>query len=134
MALARSRFTPRKPARAGRPSWKVADEYRRWLRKLPCARCQTAGGTGNPIVAAHVDIAGKGTRDAKGVSSKVADRFCLPLCNACHIEQTDVVGWPEFEKLLPLCDAEALAGVYWTEWPGRREWERDQAARAEACA
>ena len=134
MALGRSRFATRKPPRAGRPAWKVADEYRRWLRKLPCARCETVGTIGNPIIAAHVDLAGKGARDAKGASSKVADRFCLPLCNDCHREQTEVLGWPAFEKLLPMSDAEALSGVYWTEWPGRREWERQQAAGVEARA
>ena len=123
MALPRSAFQTRKPPRAGRPAWKCAEEYKRWLRKLPCARCKHVGSDTNPIVAAHVDIAG-----GKGASTKVADRHCLPLCNHCHIEQTDVVGWPTFAKHLDGGDAVVLAGVYFTEWPGRREWERELAA------
>lgn len=119
--LSRKAFQTRKPPRAGRPAWKVAEDYKRWLRKLPCARCEHTGGIFNPIVAAHVDIAG-----GKGTSTKVADRHCIPLCNDCHIQQTDVLGWPNFEKLLPLGDAVALASVYWTEWPGRVAWEREQ--------
>ncbi len=130
--MPRGAFVTRKPPRAGRPAWKCAEGFKRWLRKLPCARCQHVGSLANPIVSAHVDLAGKGTRDAKGASSKVADRFCVPLCNACHVEQTDVLGWPSFEKLLPMGDAEALAGVYWTEWPDRRQWERELAQAGEA--
>lgn len=122
-ALSRSMFQTRKPPRAGRPAWKCAEEYKRWLRKLPCARCKCeAGDLDNPIRAAHVDHAGKGTPDAKGASTKVADAHSIPLCERCHREQHNR-GWLTFEKLLPLGDGPALAGVYWTEWPGRREWE-----------
>lgn len=126
-ALPRSAFQTRKPPRAGRPAWKCAEEFKRWLRKLPCARCEHVGDAANPIVAAHVDHAG-----GKGVSTKVADRFCVPLCDGCHKEQHRI-GWPAFEKLMPLADAVALAGVYWTEWPGRRAWEADLAARGEGA-
>jgi hypothetical protein len=117
--LSRSLFKTRKAVRAGRPAWKCAEEFKRWLRKLACA----CGGRNEfcrgAIAAAHVDIAG-----GKGVSTKVADRHCIPLSDACHRHQTDVIGWPEFEKLLPMGDAVALAAVYWTEWPGRAAWER----------
>lgn len=134
MRVSRSLFRPRKPARAGRPTWKCAEEFKRYLRKLPCPACgQEPGSESNPIVSAHVDHAGKGTPDAKGASSKVADRWCIPLCNDCHRIQTDVVGWPEFEMRLPLGDAAALAAVYWTEFPGRQAWER-QFADEEATA
>lgn len=129
-ALPKSMFRRVKPPRAGRPAWKCAEEFKRHLRHLPCARCaQPPRDLGNPIVAAHVDHAGQGTRDAKGASTKVADRFCIPLCDRCHREQTDVLGWPEFEKLLPLSDAAALAGVYWSEWPGHVAWERELEGR-----
>jgi hypothetical protein len=118
-SIPRSAFQTRKPPRAGRPAWKCADEFRRWLRKLPCACCNHIRTDENPIVAAHVDHAG-----GKGVSTKVADRHSLPLCDECHKRQ-HLVGWLTFEKSLPLRDAVALAGVYWTEWPGRRDWERE---------
>lgn len=116
-ALSRSMFQTRKRPRAGRPAWKCAEEYKRWLRKLQCCRCGQHGTLPNPIVAAHVDHAG-----GKGTSTKVADRHCIPLCNDCHAEQHRL-GWRTFERLLPLQDAPALAGVFWTEWPGRRDWE-----------
>jgi hypothetical protein len=122
MRLARSAFQTRKPRRAGRPAWKCADEFRRWLRKLPCAKCGHVGDDANPIVAAHVDHAG-----GKGMATKVADRHSLPLCNDCHTEQHRV-GWMTFEKGLPMADAVALAGVFWVEWPGRLQWERELAA------
>lgn len=128
-SLPRSAFQTRKPPRAGRPVWKCADEFKRWLRKLPCA-CQGQNACcGGPIQAAHVDHAGKGTRDAKAMSSKVADRFCVPLSMGCHQHQTDVIGWSEFEMTLPGGSAEALADEYWKAWPGRAAWERDLAER-----
>jgi hypothetical protein len=115
-----------KPPRAGRPAWKCAEEFKRHLRHLPCARCKAQpGDLSNPIVVAHVDHAG-----GKGISTKVADRHAIPLCDDCHTEQHSI-GWRSFEKSLPLCDAAALAGVYWSEWPGRSAWERDLAARRE---
>lgn len=127
--LPRSAFKPRKAERAGRPAWKCAEEFKRWLRKLPCA-CQGANTCCHgPIQSAHVDGAGKGTRDAKGLGSKVSDRFCVPLSLGCHQHQTDVVGWSEFEMTLPGGSAEALAVQYWEAWPGRAAWERELAAQ-----
>jgi len=127
-ALPRTMFQRVKPARAGRPAWKCAEDFKRHLRHLPCACCgKEPGAPGNPIVAAHVDHAG-----GKGMATKVADQHCIPLCNDCHTEQHRV-GWPEFEKLLPLVDAVALAGIYWTEWPGRRSWEADLAAAGQGA-
>ena len=117
--LPRSAFQTRKPPRAGRPAWKCAEEYRRWLRKLPCAKCEHAGDRANWIVAAHVDHAG-----GKGVSTKVADRHSIPLCNDCHTEQHRV-GWLTFERGLRLCSTVALAFLYWDKWPGRVAWERE---------
>ena len=130
--LPRSAFKPRKPERAGRPAWKCAEEFKRWLRKLPCA-CQGANPwCAGPIQSAHVDHAGKGTPDAKGLSSKVADRFCVPLSLGCHQHQTDVIGWSEFEMTLPGGDAEKLARDYWEAWPGRAAWERELAEQGGA--
>ena len=126
--LPRSSFQTRKPPRGGRPAWKCAEEFKRWLRKLPCA-CQGVNSCcSGPIQAAHVDHAGKRTPDAKGTSSKVADRFCVPLSMGCHQHQTDVIGWSEFEMTLPGGSAEDLANEYWRAWPGRADWERQLAA------
>lgn len=125
-SLPRSAFQTRKPPRAGRPAWKCAEDYKRWLRKLPCARCAHPGDTRNPTIAAHVDHAG-----GKGMASKVADKHCIPLCNSCHGIQHSV-GWPSFQLGLPGHDAVALAAVYWDRWPDRLAWERNLAARGEA--
>ena len=120
-ALPRSMFQRVKPQRAGRPAWKCAEAFKRHLRFLPCAKCgQPPRDLSNPIVAAHVDHGGD-----KGMGTKVSDRHCIPLCDSCHAEQ-HWVGWATFEKDLPgkLPDAVALACIYWTEWPGRRDWEQ----------
>lgn len=124
--MPRSAFMTRKPPRAGRPAWKCAEGFRRWLRKLPCAKCEHVGTMANPTVAAHVDHAG-----GKGMATKVADRHCIPLCDACHREQ-HAVGWVSFEKGLRLACAVSLAAIYWTEWPDRRQWERELAEAGEA--
>lgn len=129
--LARSRFQTRKPPRAGRPAWKCAEEFKRWLRKLPSALSgQVSTSLRDPIVVAHVDHAGQGTRDAKGLSSKVSDRFCIPLLDSEHQRQHSI-GWPAFERELPGGDAVALANEYWDRWPGRAQWERDLAETGE---
>jgi hypothetical protein len=70
------------------------------------------------MVAAHVDHAG-----GKGMSSKVADRHCIPLCDGCHRRQHSK-GWRTFEQELPGKDAVALANTYWNIWPGRSAYER----------
>lgn len=125
-SLPRSAFQTRKPPRAGRPAWKCAEEFKRWLRKLPCCRCGHAGDARNPIIAAHVDHAG-----GKGVSTKVADCFCIALCDDCHRQQ-HALGWKTFEQGLPTQDAVAVSMAYWQQWPGRSAWERDLAAQGEA--
>lgn len=130
-SLPQSAFQTRKPKRAGRPAWKCADNFRRWLRKLPCNRCGHVGDHSNPIAAAHVDHGGKGTPGAKGTGTKAADRYCIPLCKNCH-EQQHSIGWKTFEKGLPVPDGIATSEKYWERWPDRREWERDLEARGEA--
>lgn len=130
--IPRSAFRTRRPERAGRPAWKCAEDFKRWLRKLPCAGCMHVWSDANPIIAAHVDHAGQGTRDSKGTGTKAADRHCIPLCNECHRRQHNH-GWPRFEQSLPGKDAPALAARYWQEWPGRLAWERDLAASGEVA-
>jgi hypothetical protein len=126
-SMPRSAFQTRKPPRAGRPAWKCAEEYKRWLRKLPCAACEQHGNVHNAIIAAHVDHAG-----GKGVATKVADSHCIPLCDLCHATQHNV-GWLTFEQRLPGRDAVVLATRYWSEWPGRQGWEADLASRGEVA-
>jgi len=119
--LPRSMFQTRKPPRAPRPIWKCAEEFKRWLRKLPCSCCGHISTEDNPIISAHVDHGGQGTRDAKGMSTKVADRFCIPLCDDCHKRQHNL-GWESSEVELPTRDAVALSTAFWQQWPGRVGW------------
>jgi len=114
---------PRK-RNAPRPAWKVADAYLQWLRGRPCY----LGGIGcglaepprrSPVEAAHVDCAG-----GKGMGTKVADHFAIPLCQKHHDEQHGKTGpfkerggWATFQKKYNF-DAVKVAGIYWREWKG----------------
>lgn len=104
---------------APRPAWKVAEQFKQWLRGRPCA----ADGYGlcdGRMEAAHVDHAG-----GKGVGTKVADRHCIPLCSDHHARQHKR-GWKTFEaECLGGKSAVALAAAYWSAWPGRAAWERE---------
>lgn len=127
-SLPRSAFERRKPPRAKRLDRKDAPKFLKWLKGLPCAcggKNKWCAGKSDP---AHVDYAAKGTPDAKGLGTKVADRFSIPLSRGCHAKHTDELGWDAFEQTLPTKDAEALSRAYWQQWPGRREWERDLVA------
>jgi hypothetical protein len=96
----------------------VAESYKKWLRGRPCA----ADGVycGGKVIAAHVDHAG-----GKGMGLKVADRYCIPLCDAHHTRQHNK-GWHTFEgECLGGKSAVAMADAYWNAWPGRIEWERE---------
>lgn len=69
--------------------------------------------------AAHVDYAAKGTRDAKGTATKVADRWAIPLSELCHQLQ-HIKGWPWFDlNILGVAGAGgAMAESYWRAWNG----------------
>ncbi|WP_343518131.1 hypothetical protein [Sphingomonas sp.] len=113
---------------APRPEWKVADAFRQWLRGRACACMGRNADCGGPMRSAHVDYAAKGTPDAKGASSKVADRWCIPLSDNCHKLQ-HVIGWPAFDARYLPAKAEQLAAEYWRAWPGRKKWEQELEAR-----
>lgn len=124
--LPRSALKPRRQ-NAPRPAWKVAEAFRQWLRGRECACRGNNPECSGPIIAAHVDYAGKGTPDAKGTGSKAADRWCIPLSDGCHRLQHDR-GWPWFDvTILKMAGAGAMmAADYWYIWPGRKAWEAKQ--------
>jgi hypothetical protein len=109
---------------APRPAWKVADAFRKWLRGRPCACEGRNPECAGPVRSAHVDFAAKGTPDAKGTASKVADRWCIPLTDPCHDLQ-HTKGWPWFITNILKRDPEKLAAAYWKAWPGRAKWENE---------
>lgn len=115
---------PRRAKNAPRPAWKVVEAFKQWVRGHECACRGRNPDCAGKIEAAHVDYAGKGTRDAKGMGTKAADRFVIPLTAACHKLQHGK-GWPWFDKMIlgAAGAAEALARKLWNAWPGRHEWE-----------
>lgn len=110
---------------APRPAWKVATAYLQWLRGRPCYLANK-GGCGfadpprnTPIEAAHVDVAG-----GKGMGTKVADQYAIPLCQRHHDEQHGKIGsfsqrggWKTFQVKYGF-DAVKVAGEYWRAWKG----------------
>lgn len=119
--LSRTVLRPRRQ-NAPRPEWKVAAAYLQWLRGRPCACGGRNRSCGGDMQAAHVDGAGKGTTDAKGVGSKVSDRYAIPMSTTCHAMQHSK-GWPWFIATILLRDPVKLAEEYWRAWPGRAKWE-----------
>ncbi len=104
---------------APRPAWKVCAAFLQYLRGRSCA-CQGRNPhCGGKMVAAHVDYAAKGTREAKGTATKVADRWAIPLSWNCHLLQHNK-GWPWFDfNILNMGGAGAtMAEAYWRAWKG----------------
>ncbi len=108
-----------------RPAWKVADAYHQWLRGRPCFLANKGGcGLGDPprrtpVEAAHVDCAG-----GKGMGTKVADQFAIPLCQRHHDEQHGKIGafsqrggWKTLQLKYGF-DAVQVAREYWRQWKG----------------
>jgi hypothetical protein len=69
-----------------------------------------------PVRACHVDYAG-----GKGTSIKVSDRFCIPMCDEAHREQTDDLGWPDFDEKYGI-NALQDSRAFWRLWPSRAVW------------
>lgn len=100
-----------------RPPEKSAPAFLQWVRLRPCL---LAGGQcAGKIEAAHVDYAG-----GKGMGTKVADRFAVPLCGAHHAESHNA-GIQTFEARHNV-DLLAASKVLWQAWPGRYKWEQER--------
>ena len=70
---------PKAIARGNRkPHLHRRGQHLAFVRQLPCVACGKAG----PSEAAHVRTGANG-----GVGVKPADRYAVPLCNACHALQ-----------------------------------------------
>ena len=121
--LARSAFGPRHK-NAPRPAQKSAPQFLQWLRGRGCVVCFKSPGAADDvrIEAAHVDHAG-----GKGIGTKVADKFAIPLCGGPegHHAEQHRIGWKSFEAKYGL-DAVDVAGQFWKAWPGRIAWEARQ--------
>jgi hypothetical protein len=118
--LSRVAFKPRRTA-PRRVDPKRCPPFLRWLRKLPCFLSVHVRGHQcvGEVRACHFDPWGD-----KGMSSKVSDCASLPMCDGAHIEQGDVLGWPEFQRKYAF-DGRDVVTAYWTEWlatPAGRAW------------
>jgi len=109
--------TKRRHSNAGRPPEKHAPGFLAYVRQRPCILAHTGDCQGK-VRACHWDEAGD-----KGVGTKVADRWCLPMCDGHHAEQTDRLGWPDFQAKYRFV-ARAFCEQLWRAWPGRVAWER----------
>jgi hypothetical protein len=100
---------------------KSAPAFLQWLRGRPCAFGLIDGhNCEGKIEAAHLDWAG-----GKGIATKVADRFSVPMCSGHHrIQHTK--GWLTFmrDREVNKTLMQAAADKFWNAWPGRIAWER----------
>lgn len=105
----------RRKHNSGRPPEKGAVGFLQWVRGHECV-CAKRGGCSGKVQSAHVDYAG-----GKGMGTKVADRFSVPLCDGHHREQHNM-GWTSFEMKHGI-NALRIANELWRRWPGCPRWE-----------
>lgn len=107
---------------SGRPPEKSAPGFLKYVRGRSCLVANA--GCSERIEAAHVDYAG-----GKGIGTKVADRYAVPLCSTHHAMQ-HVMGWAAFERQYFGEAGYALkaAEFLWSRWGGRTKWEKKQEA------
>jgi hypothetical protein len=116
--LSRTALKPRK-RNAPRPAWKVADAFGQWLRGRPCA-CQGR----NPACSGKIQAAHTPHKASKGMGTRCADRYQIPLSAGCHLHTQHRKGWQTFAERFLGRDPNELAEDYWRAWPGRIAWER----------
>lgn len=120
MNFARSIAAPRHK-NAGRPPEKDAPGFKQYVRGRSCLFAADGTCEGD-MVAMHLDFAG-----GKGMSTKVADRFCVPSCDSHH-ERQHRWGWDTFCGRLHITKDDLIEAskFLWLRWPGRPAWERKQ--------
>lgn len=124
--LKRVAFKPRIEKSHRADEWKRCEPFLKWLRGRPCfisvqdARHVCQGR----VRACHFDPWGD-----KGMSSKVSDMASLPMCDGAHAEQTEVLGWPAFQRKYAF-DGRDVVTAYWLEWldgtPMGAVWKQKQ--------
>lgn len=128
--LSKSAFKPRRQNSHRADQWKRCEPFLRWLRRLPCFlsihdKDHVCSGQ---VRAMHFDPFGD-----KGMGSKVLDAACMPGCDGAHAEQTDDLGWPEFQRKYAF-DGGHVVIAYFTEWLGTPAGKRWAAEHPEALA
>jgi hypothetical protein len=87
----------RKPPGKERRGPARCEDYKAWVRTLPCVACGIEGCS----EAAHVGTDG-------GMSMKATDYSCVPLCSNCHTQAPGAyhrIGKRAFERAHGLCFA-----------------------------
>lgn len=120
-------FKPRIEKSHRADAWKRCEPFLGWLRKRPCflsvhaPRRHVCEGK---VRACHFDPWGD-----KGMSTKVSDSASMPMCDGAHAEQTDDLGWPDFQSKYGF-DGRDVVTAYWLEWldrtPMGRAWKAKQ--------
>lgn len=107
---------------AGRPPEKDARGFLQYLRGRPCIFADSGDCQGK-IVPAHLDWAG-----GKGMGSKVADRYAVPMCCFGHHARQHSIGWDSFMAEMGVTREMLMlaAARLWFAWPSRGAWERKQ--------
>lgn len=118
-------FKPRKQNSHRADEWKRCEPFLAWLRKRPCFLSVIAPGKHRcegKVRACHFDPFGD-----KGMATKVSDSASMPMCDGGHAEQTDDLGWPDFQSKYGF-DGRDVVTAYWLEWlegtPMGVAWQR----------
>lgn len=64
---------------------------------------------------------------SKGMGTKCADQWAMPLSLECHALQHKL-GWQTFAARYLPGDPLAICASYWFQWPSRLAWERKNGA------
>ncbi len=124
-------FRPRHENSHRSDEWKRCQPYRKWLNGRACFIAVHTGKAEcrGDVRACHFDPWGD-----KGMSSKVSDNACLPMCDGHHAEQGDRLGWPGFQAKYNF-DGRHVVTAYWLEWlhrtPMGQAWQAKQEAQKE---
>ena len=127
--VSRAAFRPRHGNSHRADEWKRCEPFLKWLRGRECFLSIHTPGQHQclgKVRACHFDPWGD-----KGMGSKVSDNACMPMCDGAHAEQTDRLGWPEFQRKYAF-DGKHVVTAYWLEWldntPMGAAWKQRAAA------
>jgi hypothetical protein len=122
----RAAFRPRNENSHRADALKRVPGFLQWLRGRSCfiGIVDPKHVCRGKVRACHFDPWGD-----KGMSTKVSDSASLPMCDGAHAEQTDVLGWQDFQRKYAF-DGRDVVTAYWLEWsentPSGVAWVRRQ--------
>jgi hypothetical protein len=89
--------------------------FLQWLRGRECfiSLQDKSHECSGKVRACHFDPWGD-----KGMATKVSDQASMPMCDGAHAEQTDILGWPKFQRKYAF-DGRDVVTAYWLEMGGQ---------------